>query len=129
MSEDRLANLLTTMCGARFDEFTVRVASMRLTFSKNIEGRQALFFVETNADICDSEGEPQDGVASNAILFDALELNLEAVRKAPSNAFRFEFEKGVVFCLADSEHLWDNVFSVRTVDWPERGAQEIYFYL
>jgi len=130
MSEEKLANLLASMFGARFDEFTVRAASLRLSFFKNIEGRQVAFFVETNSEVFSTEDMCSTDVSSMAkLLFQALELKLEGIRKLPSNAFRFDFENGVTFCLADGEHLWDNVFSVRTVDWPEQGSQESYFFL
>jgi hypothetical protein len=130
MSEEKLANLLASMRGARFDEFTVRAVSLRLSFSKDVEGRQVAFLVETNGDICSTEEKcPSDAAMVATLLSPALELRLEGIGKLPSNAYKFDFERGVTFRLADSERLWDNVFSVRTVDWPERGSHEAYFFL
>jgi hypothetical protein len=51
------------------------------------------------------------------ILIAALELGLVAIRKLPSGAYLFELEQDATFSLADCDHLWDNVFSVRVMGW------------
>jgi hypothetical protein len=129
MEEETPANVLAAMRGARFDEFTIRAASQRLTFSKRFEERSVSFFVETNGEVRDANGKRTSQLYSNPeILFEVLELNLEAITELPTGIFCFTFENGAAFTLADCDGLWDNVFSVRTVDWPAEGARKNYFF-
>lgn len=127
-----MAKLLADMRGARFDDFTLRKASMRLSFSKSIAGVYSVFHVETNSYVSRmpvlSPADTEDVAVTARTLFDALEQELLSIDEVARRTYRFALNEGAAFYLIDLPETWDNVFSVRTVDWPEIGSNGAYFY-
>jgi hypothetical protein len=73
--------------------------------------------------------EYEQGISSAAQrLYEVLELRLDLIRQIDQRVYLFRFENGADIYLADFEELWDNVFSIRTIDWPNDGFQEHYLF-
>lgn len=132
MIDDGLQEVLFAMKGARLDEFTLRVASIRLTFSKTMEERQAQFIVETNGYVLPNNALnlPYENAVpiSAELLYSALERELKSIEIIERYSCVFKFGGELNFYIVDRERMWDNIFSLRTVDWTGSKGQRVYFF-
>jgi hypothetical protein len=132
MSDLEMQNLLDAMKGARFDEFCIRKSSMRFRFSQGVGVESPVFILETNSNISFSikklgEYEETTPNAANE-LFRLLEFNLSELTKVADNGYFIRFDNGNGFYVFDFDGLWDNIFSVRVLNWPNTGDRGHFLY-